>query len=226
MSDNRNVLELRGVSKRYGQVLAVGDVSFVVRVNETFGLIGHNGAGKTTTLEVVCGLLRPDRGDVIVAGHDVAKNTRDAQRAIGYSPQSISIFPLLSPRENLEFVARAQGVGRTLRPSRVASTLSQFALTEIADRPCSTLSGGEQRLVQIAMAAIHEPVLLVLDEPTVGVDVVTRRVIQDWIRSASVNGSAVLYTTHYLEEAQAVCDVVGVLKSGSPCSLSIRQRPL
>jgi ABC-type multidrug transport system ATPase subunit len=208
-------IEVRGASKSYGSIEAVRGISFEVRPGEVFGLLGPNGAGKTTTIEMVCGLLRPDRGTIRIFGLDIDARTRDAQRLIGYSPQPISLFPLLTVEQNVAFAARLHDVSGTERRARVREVLATLELASLGSRPCSNLSGGEQRRVQLAMALAHRPPLLILDEPTAGVDVVTRALIQRLLRAIRQGGTSILYTTHYLEEAQQLCDRVAIVNRGS-----------
>jgi ABC-2 type transport system ATP-binding protein len=209
------VLEVTSLLKAYGDRPALRGVSFSLAKGETFGLLGPNGAGKTTTLQIVCGLLRADDGSATVHGIDVGKDTAGAQRLIGYLPQETAVFPPLSVRRNLRFVAELRGLRGRTRDQRVAEVLEELDLGSLADRRCGELSGGEQRRVSLGMALVHRPPVLVLDEPTSGIDVTTRRVLHEWIHATKAAGTTILYSTHYLEEAQALCDRVAILDRGA-----------
>jgi ABC-2 type transport system ATP-binding protein len=208
------VLVSRGLVKRYGRRLAVDDVSFFIRAGERYGLLGPNGAGKTTTISMVCGLLPPDAGSVEVAGALIDQRATDARAAIGYVPQEIALYPDLTGRENLRFFARLYGLRGTRRDERVAACLDLVGLADRADERVDRYSGGMQRRLNIAAGLLHEPRLLVLDEPTVGVDPQSRHAILESVESLGSSGLAVLYTTHYMEEAQRLCDRVGILDEG------------
>ena len=217
-AEAQRVLRVEGLAKAYGEHQAVVDVSLDVRAGEVFGLLGRNGAGKSTSIGMICGLLPPDRGVIEVQGRPATGSSaaiRAAQRHLGYAPQDISLFNLLPARENLEFMAGARGIGRRQVPAAVDRVVGLLELGGLLDQPVGTMSGGEQRRVQLAMALVHRPSLLVLDEPTAGVDVVSRLLIQRVLKDVAAEGVALLYTTHYLEEAQALCDRVAVIERGS-----------
>jgi ABC-type multidrug transport system ATPase subunit len=208
------VLNIVGLTKRYGDVIAVDDVSLDVNRAEIFGLLGQNGAGKTTTIEMLCGLLRPDAGSIELLGIDIVRRRRQAQRQVGYQPQDRDLYPPLTPRQNIEFAAGLHGISRRAARGRIHELLVRLDLLDIADRISAKLSGGEQRRVCLAMAMAHDPPLLVLDEPTSGVDVGTRLMLQRWFRELREAGKTIVYTTHYLEEAQLLCDRVAILHHG------------
>jgi len=212
--DAAPVLVCGGLVKRYGQRTAVDDVGFHIDPGERYGLLGPNGAGKTTTISMVCGLLRPDAGDIEVAGHHVDRHATRAKAAIGYVPQEIALYPDLTGRENLRFFARLYGLRGVHRDERVDACLELVGLAERADDRVDKYSGGMQRRLNIAAGLLHEPRLLVLDEPTVGVDPQSRNAILESIESLGTAGLAVLYTTHYMEEAERLCDRIGILDEG------------
>ena len=207
------VLESRGLAKAFGDRVAVDGVSFRVARGEIYGLLGPNGAGKTTTIKLVCGLLRPDRGSATLDGRLSAEDL-DAKRAIGYVPQDIALYPDLTARENLAFLGRLYGLRGRLLGERVDEAL---ALTDLSDRGrdrVDSYSGGMKRRLNIAAGLLHHPMLLVLDEPTVGVDPQSRHAILERVEAFGREGMAVLYTTHYMEEAERVCDRVGIIDRG------------
>ena len=207
-------LECRGLRKRFGQVDAVRGVSFRIAQGETYGLLGPNGAGKTTTISMVCGLLDPDDGEVQVAGQRLTTRSVAAKAAIGFVPQELAIYPDLSARENLRFFGRLYGLQDRRATRRVDEVLSVIGLTERAGDLARTYSGGMQRRLNIGIGLLHEPRLLVLDEPTVGVDPQSRNAILESVEALAGEGMAVLYTTHYMEEAERLCDRIGIIDLG------------
>ena len=208
------VLEASGLRRAFGDVQAVDDVSFRVGAGETYGLLGPNGAGKTTTISMVCGLLAADEGTVRVAGEAVSPRTTRVRGRIGYVPQELAVYPDLSGRENLRFFGRIQGLGRRELGERVDHMLEVVGLTERAGDRVDTWSGGMKRRLNIAVGLLHEPELLVLDEPTVGVDPQSRNAILESVEGLAGSGMAVLYTTHYMEEAERLCDRVAIMDVG------------
>lgn len=207
-------LSVQNVSKRFGDRLAVDDVSFHIAPGETYGLLGPNGAGKTTVISVICGLLPSTNGTVTVADQPVTTSTVDVRRRIGYVPQNIAVYPDLSAAENLRFFGSLYGLSGQQLKNRIAEVLGVLGLKSRADDRVEHFSGGMQRRLNIGLALLHEPELLVLDEPTVGVDPQSRNAILDAIESLSADGLALLYTTHYMEEAQRLCDRVGIMDEG------------
>lgn len=208
------VLEVSALVKSYGERTAVDHVSFTIAPGETYGLLGPNGAGKTTTISIVCGLLRPDGGTVRVAGRPVEVTSTDAKSAIGLVPQEIALYPDLSARENLRFFGRLEGLGGDELDGRVAEVLDVVGLADRADDRVESYSGGMQRRCNIAAGLLHEPQLLILDEPTVGVDPQSRNQILESIEALGGEGLSVLYTTHYMEEAEQLCDRIGIMDEG------------
>ncbi len=208
------VLTCRGLRRRFGQIEAVRDVSFSIGAGETYGLLGPNGAGKTTTISMICGLLRRDAGEVVVAGQPVDTSSVAAKAAIGYVPQDIAIYPDLTARENLSFFARLYGLGADVRRARIDEVLGVVGLAERADGKAEEFSGGMKRRLNIGIGLLHRPQLLILDEPTVGVDPQSRNAILESVEQLSASGMGVLYTTHYMEEAERLCDRVGIIDEG------------
>ncbi len=212
--DTSAVLECRGLRKRYGDRQAVDGVSFHVGHGETYGLLGPNGAGKTTTISMLCGIIERDDGEVVVAGEPVATDRPQAKTAIGYVPQNIALYPDLTGRENLHFFGRLQGLSGRELDQRVEAVLAVVGLADRAKDRVESYSGGMRRRANIAAGLIHSPKLLVLDEPTVGVDPQSRNAILESIEALGAAGMAVLYTTHYMEEAERLCDRVGIIDEG------------
>jgi ABC-2 type transport system ATP-binding protein len=208
------VLTCDGLAKAFGDIQAVRGVGFDIESGETYGLLGPNGAGKTTTISMVCGIIERDAGDVVVAGQPVSPRDVAARAAIGYVPQDLAIYPDLTGRENLDFFARIQGLDRAARKRRIAEVLGVVGLTDRADDRAEEYSGGMKRRLNIGIGLLHEPRLLVLDEPTVGVDPQSRNAILESIEQLGGEGIAVLYTTHYMEEAARLCDRIGIIDEG------------
>ncbi len=207
------VLRCEGLVKRFDDRAAVDGVGFEIAAGETYGLLGPNGAGKTTTISMVCGLLKRDEGTVIVAGEPIDTSSVEERRAIGYVPQEIALYPDLTARENLRFFARLYGLSDRM-DERVDEVLDVVGLTDRADDKAEEYSGGMQRRLNIGIGMLHEPDLLILDEPTVGVDPQSRNAILDSVAALGSLGMAVLYTTHYMEEAERLCDRIGIIDEG------------
>lgn len=208
------MLRTEALAKSYKSVAAVRNVSFDVARGEIFGLLGQNGAGKTTTIEMLCGLIKPDGGAITIDEIDVVRSPQQAQRKLGYAPQQLALWPPLTARENLQLVARLRHLTPAMRQKQLDAVINALQLAPFVDRPTGVLSGGEQRRVLLAMSLVHAPPLLILDEPTAGVDVVSRRAIQSLLKEVRGRGTAVVYTSHYLEEAEALCDRVAIIHEG------------
>ncbi len=212
------MIAVEGVCKRFGDIVAVDDVSFEVRRGETFGLLGPNGAGKTTTINILCGLLRPDGGTVSLNGK--ADPMRPEVRAsLGVAPQSLALYEELTARGNLEFFGRINGLAGSKLKKQVATCLEIAGLTQRAKDKVATFSGGMKRRLNLVCSLLHEPMILLLDEPTVGVDPQSRNLIFDTIERLRSEGRTIIYTTHYMEEAQRLCDRVAIIDHGKMLDL-------
>ena len=208
------VLRCEGLRKAFGERLAVDDVGFEIGPGETYGLLGPNGAGKTTTISIVCGLLARDAGRVRLHGRELDTSTVDVKAAIGYVPQEIAIYPDLTARENLRFFGRLYDLSGAELDARIDRILGMVGLADRANERTDAFSGGMKRRLNIGLGMLNEPSLLLLDEPTVGVDPQSRNAILDAVEGLATEGMAVLYTTHYMEEAERLCDRVGILDEG------------
>jgi len=207
-------IRIEGLGRRFGEIEAVRGISLEVREGETFGLLGPNGAGKTTTLSMLATLLDPSSGDALIFGRRLTGDPTGVERSVGIAPQQIGLYPDLSGEENLAFFGRIQAVrGERLR-SRSRQLLDLVGLAPRKDHRVRTYSGGMKRRLNLACALIHEPRLLLLDEPTVGVDPQSRAKILEAIRAIARDGTTVLYTTHYMEEAEKLCDRIAIMDEG------------
>lgn len=205
------MLKLEHLTKNYGHYLALQDVSLTIAPGEIYGLLGPNGAGKTTTINLLCNLLRPDQGQILINGEPPSERTKSL---IGVAPQESLLYRSLTCQENLKFFASLYGLRGRHRQQRVEHCLAAVGLSDRARQLVETLSGGMQRRLSLAIALIHQPKLVVLDEPTTGLDVEARYEIWQLIRSLGEAGTTVLLTTHLLDEAERLCYRIGILKQG------------
>jgi len=212
---SNTILEANGLVKKFGDFVAVNDVSFSMEEGEVFGLLGPNGAGKSTTISMLTCLYTPNGGDMRIFGHDVVKEAAEVKKMIGVVPQDIALYPTLSARDNLSFFGEMYGLkGRDLK-ERVETVIDYVAMSERAKDAIKTYSGGMKRRINLAAGLVHSPKLLFLDEPTVGVDPQSRNHIFESVeRLNKEQGMAILYTTHYMEEAERLCDRVGIIDRG------------
>jgi ABC-2 type transport system ATP-binding protein len=208
------VLECRGLRRSFGKLVAVDGVGFHIDPGETYGLLGPNGAGKTTTISMIAGLLERDAGEVTVADEPMTTHSVRAKSALGYVPQDLAIYPDLSGRENLMFFARLYGMPTAEARRRSDEVLALTGLADRAGDQTKQYSGGMKRRLNIGIGLLHRPRLLILDEPTVGVDPQSRNAILESVEGLSGAGMAVLYTTHYMEEAERLCDRIGIIDHG------------
>jgi ABC-2 type transport system ATP-binding protein len=213
------VLEITGLVKRYGDRTAVSGVDLAVKRGEILGLLGPNGAGKTTTISIACGVLPATEGRVTIAGHDLAKDPAAAKRTIGLVPQDLAVYEDLSPRQNLEFFGALYGLAGDDLAKRVANALAIAQLADRADDQAKKFSGGMKRRLNMVTGMLHEPTLLVLDEPTVGVDPQSRVHIFDAIRTLRDRGMTIVYTSHYMEEVEELCDRIAIMDAGKIVAL-------
>jgi len=210
-------IEIASVVKRYGSFEALRGVSLSIREGEFFGLLGPNGAGKTTLISIVAGLSRPDSGEVRVMGHEVAGDYRAARRALGVVPQELVFDPFFTVRETLRITSGYYGIRRN--DDWIDEILAHLDLSGKADSNMRALSGGMKRRVLVAQALVHRPPVIVLDEPTAGVDVELRQTLWQFIRRLNRDGHTIVLTTHYLEEAQELCGRIAMLKQGQVVAL-------
>jgi ABC-2 type transport system ATP-binding protein len=207
-------IRAENLDKRFDEIHAVNDVSFTVQQGEIFSLLGPNGAGKSTTISMISGLFPPDAGDAFILGHSISEDGAAAKACTGVVPQEIALYEDLTARENLEFWGKMYGLrGQELR-RRVDEVLEMIGLAERQKDRIEKYSGGMKRRVNIGVALLHKPAVFIMDEPTVGIDPQSRRHILDGVKDLQADGATVLYTTHYMEEAQELSDHIAIIDQG------------
>jgi ABC-2 type transport system ATP-binding protein len=209
-----NAIEVRNLRKSFGDLIAVQDVSFHADSGEVLSLLGPNGAGKSTTISMLSGLLAPTGGDASIMGHSVTKVPEAAKRSLGVVPQDIALYPDLSARENLVFWGKMYGLRGVTLKQRVDEVLEIIGLTDRQKDHVGKFSGGMKRRVNIGAALLHKPEVIIMDEPTVGIDPQSRRHILDNVKELNRQGMTVLYTTHYMEEAAELSDHIAIMDKG------------
>lgn len=217
------VIHTEHLTKRFGSFTAVDDISFTVRSGEIFGFLGANGAGKTTAMKMLTGLLAPTEGSATVAGFDIYRQTESIKRSIGYMSQRFSLYDDLTPRENIRFFGGIYGLTRAVLNSKCEELLESLDLTEAADTRLAALPLGWKQKLAFSVALLHEPKLVFLDEPTGGVDPVTRRRFWELIYKAALDGVTVFVTTHYMDEAE-YCDRVSIMVDGRIAALDTPEK--
>lgn len=211
------IVEVKDLRKQYNPpdgVTAVQGVSFAIRQGEIFSLLGPNGAGKSTTISMLSCLLTPTSGDAIIDGHSISQDPKQVKQVIGVVPQEIALYDTISARENLEFWGKMYGLSGDKLKERVVEVLNIAGLAERANEKVATFSGGMKRRINIAVGLLHNPKVLYMDEPTVGIDPQSRRRILDTVKELNDQGLTVLYTTHYMEEAEELSDRIGIIDHG------------
>jgi sodium transport system ATP-binding protein len=208
------VVEARALCRSFGPVRAAQDISLEVRAGEIVGLLGPNGAGKTTILRMIAGVLTPDSGQVLLQGEDVSVDPIAAKRRIGFLSGDTQMYQRLTPRESLQYFGRLYGMDETRLHLRIDRMIERLEMSAYAERPCGNLSSGQKQRANIARAFLHEPDLLILDEPTAALDVVSGHFIVQSIRAEKQAGRAVLFSTHVMSEAEYLCDRILLLHEG------------
>ena len=222
--DTNSAILVSNLTKYYGDFLAVDHISFAVHQGEVFGFLGPNGAGKTTTQRMLTTLLEPTEGSIVVNGHDLARDAYPVKRQMGLVPEESNVYTELTAWDNLMFTARLYRVGRTERVVRTRKLLETFGLWEKRDVKVEDFSKGMRRRLSIAMAIIHEPALLFLDEPTPGLDAQSARAIRSLIRRLNAEGTTIFLTTHQIEEANQLCDRVAIIDHGRIAAVDTPER--
>ena len=218
-----SILEVKNLVKNYGDFTAVKGITFDIKEGEIFSLLGPNGAGKTTTISMLSTLYEPTSGDATIAGHSITKDPMAVKQVIGVIPQELALYEDLTARENLIFWGQMYELSGKSLQSRVDEVLEQIGLIDKAKNRVKTYSGGMKRRVNIGVGLLHKPRLLFMDEPTVGIDPQSRRAILDTVKDLNKQGMTVLYTTHYMEEAEELSDRVGIIDHGELIALGTQK---
>ena len=213
---NSSIIEINSLSKTFkgASGSAVDGISLSIEKNEIFGLLGPNGAGKTTTISMLCGLFPPSKGSILIDGKALEGNIDSVKQIIGVVPQDIALYPMLSARENLSFYGHMYGLSGKSLTDKIEFWLNNFGLTDSANKRLSTYSGGMKRRVNLIAGILHDPKILFLDEPTVGVDVQSRNVIIEHLKELNRAGMTIIYTSHHMEEAEHFCSRVAIIDYG------------
>jgi ABC-2 type transport system ATP-binding protein len=211
-----SVVHLDHLTKHYHKSgkPAVSDLSLTIPEGAAFGLLGPNGAGKSTTVMILCGLMRPDSGDVNVLGRNMKEEGSEIRKFIGVAPQEIALFPTLTASENLFYFGRMYGLDASFLEDQVHHYLHTFGLTEKSKKQVKTFSGGMKRRLNLIAAILHQPKLVILDEPTAGVDVQSRNMILEFLEEIKSKGTTIIYSSHVLEEAERICTHIGIIDEG------------
>lgn len=214
-----NSIKLQNIVKQFDDIIAVNDLSFEVEAGELFGLLGPNGAGKTTVIKILTGLLQPTGGKAFVGGLDIKNSIGQIKDMIGVCPQEPAFYPYLTGKENVELFGNLHGMSKSKITERAEELLVKVGLVEGATRKAGKYSGGMVRRISLVMALINDPDIAFLDEPTVAMDVQSRRATWEFIRDLKKQGKTVILTTHYIEEAESLCDRVGIIDNGKLIAL-------
>lgn len=208
------MLKVSGLKKQFLHYEAVKGIDLDIKKGESYGLLGPNGAGKSTTISMLCGLIKPTAGSIKIGEYDINKQTKKAQQLIGIVPQEIALYSAMTARENLMFWGRMYGLKGLILKTRVDEVLDIIGLYDRADDKVSTFSGGMKRRVNIGAAILHKPDLLIMDEPTVGIDPQSRNHILETVKTLNNNGMTIIYTSHYMEEVEYLCTRIGIMDHG------------
>ena len=210
---------IENLTKKFEDVTAVDGLSLEIEKRELFGLLGPNGAGKTTVIKVLCGLLDPTSGSVHVGGYDILKETTKVKELIGVCPQDVAAYPFLSGRENVELFGNLHAMPKMKLKKNTEELLEKMSLSEDAGRRLGKYSGGMKRRINLIMALVHDPEIAFLDEPTVAMDPQSRHAVWNFIRELKKRGKTIILTTHYMEEAEELCDRIGIIDHGKLIAL-------
>ncbi len=212
--DKEKIIEVRDVTKKYGRLKALDSLTLDIYKGEIFGLLGPNGAGKSTFISILTTIAKPTTGDIVAGGYSVTRQAREVKKILGYVPQDIALYPMLSGMDNLKFWAGVYGLRGKVRKERILEALSIVRLTDRVKDRVETYSGGMKRRLNIAVSLLNHPEILVMDEPTVGVDVKSRRLIFEAVAQLKKEGRTIIFTSHYIDEMEVACDRLAILSSG------------
>src|ERR1700692_441945 len=213
------MIEARSLSKRFhdkkrGEICAVENVSFTCRPGSIYGLLGANGAGKTTTLRMLATILEPTDGTALVFGHDIVEHPEKVRSSVGFLSTATALYPRLTAQEMVEYFGRLNGLDETTLKKRIDEIFNRLAMNSFRDRRCDKLSTGMKQKTSIARTLIHDPQVMIFDEPTLGLDIMTARTIIEFIRECRTRGKTVIFSTHIMSEVEKLCDVIGIIQSG------------
>jgi ABC-2 type transport system ATP-binding protein len=211
---NEMAITIKNLTKKFEDTTAVDSINLTIRKGELFGLLGPNGAGKTTTINILCGLLKPTSGSVEVAGYSVQKDPERVKEIIGVCPQDTAVYPFLTGRENVELFGRLHSMSKEQLKQTTEDLLEKLSLTQDSKKRLGKYSGGMKRRINLAMALVHNPEIAFLDEPTVAMDPQSRHAVWEFIKELKQRRKTVILTTHYMEEAEFLCDRVGIIDHG------------
>jgi ABC-2 type transport system ATP-binding protein len=222
---SKSAVRLEGLTKQYPHSTkrAVSELTLDIPEGAVFGLLGPNGAGKSTTVMMLCGLTRPDAGSIAVFGMDMKESGPDIRKKIGVAPQEIALFPTLTAYENLRYFGHMYGIRPSVIKAQIKKYLHIFGLSEKKNKIVHTFSGGMKRRLNLIAALLHQPRLIILDEPTAGVDVQSRNLILDFLNELKAEGITIIYSSHVLEEAERICSHLGIIDEGKLISLGERE---
>lgn len=218
-----SIIVLDNLLKRYGRNIAVDNINLKIEENELFGLLGPNGAGKSTAINMICGLLKPTQGEIYVDGMSLRENALECKKRLGLVPQEIALFDTLSARENIEFFGKLAGLRGKLLKEKVDEALEFVELSDKQKTAPKGFSGGMKRRLNIACAIVHHPKIIIMDEPTVGIDPQSRNHILESVRKLNSMGSTVIYTSHYMEEVEALCSRIAIIDHGRLIACGARE---
>lgn len=221
--ENKSILKIEGLSKKFGCKTVVDHISLEIKEGEIFGLLGPNGAGKSTTLNMVCSLLKPTSGNIEIFGMDTSKDMKKIKKKIGYIPQELAIHGNLKAWENVELFTSLYGIKCKNLKSAVDESLEFVGLLDKKNQYAKNFSGGMKRRLNIACAIGHKPELMIFDEPTVGIDPQSRNFILEKIKTANKNGATIIYTSHYMEEVEAICTRIAIMDNGRIIAIGTRE---
>lgn len=216
---NEMAIKINDLTKKFEEAVAVDHINLTIHKGELFGLLGPNGAGKTTIINVLCGLLKPTSGTVDVAGFSVQKDPESVKEIIGVCPQDTAVYPFLTGRENIELFGKLHSMQRQQLKKKVDELLEKLGLTQDAKKRVGKYSGGMKRRINLVMALVHNPEVAFLDEPTVAMDPQSRHAVWEFIKELKQQGKTIILTTHYMEEAEYLCDRVGIIDYGQIIAL-------
>jgi ABC-2 type transport system ATP-binding protein len=211
---NEMAITIKNLTKKFEDITAVNSINLTIKKGELFGLLGPNGAGKTTTINILCGLLKPTSGSAEVAGYSILKDSERVKEIIGVCPQDTAVYSFLTGRENVELFGRLHSMPKEKLKQTVDDLLEKLSLTQDAKKRLGKYSGGMKRRINLIMALVHNPEIAFLDEPTVAMDPQSRHAVWEFIKELKHQGKTVILTTHYMEEAEYLCDRVGIIDHG------------